>query len=83
MDDGAPIIWLTFFTLISGIVIAGSTFLYFLRKRRNRELASNALLGREGHRHKNVPDGALPELAAVLLFALGVMALLSLGYALR
>lgn len=83
MNDGAPIIWLTFFTLASGIVIVGGGFLYSLRRKRARRIASRVLLGENGHQGEGVPDGALPELAALFLFALAVMALLALGYGTR
>lgn len=82
MTDSAPLIWLTFFTLASGIVVVGGGFLYSLRRKRQREIASRVLLGETGH-GDGVPDGALPELAAIFLFALAMMALLSLGYSIR
>lgn len=83
MGDGAPIIWLTFFTLASGIVIVGGGFLYSLRRKRNRQIAGHVLLGEDGHQQQGVPDGALPELIGIFLFALAMMALLALGYATR
>ena len=40
---GEPISWLMFFTFGAALVAAGGAFFYFLRKRRNRDIAQNAV----------------------------------------
>ena len=81
MQSSGPLIWLTFFTFAAGIAAVGGAFLYFLRRKRNRAIASDALLGDGGH--SGSFDGALPELGSVFIFALVMMALLTLGYMAR
>ncbi len=80
MEAGHPVTWLMFFTLASGVVIAGGAFLYFLRRGQNRYSAEQALLGEGQHREGPAPDGALPELIGILAIALVAMGLLTLGY---
>ena len=83
MDGDHPIALLMFFTLIAGVVIGSGSFIYFLRRRYNRYLAEEALIGRDGHSGTTAPDGALPEIIGLLAIALVVMGLLFLGYATR
>lgn len=80
MNGENPITWLTFFTLASGIVVAGALMIAFLRSRHNRHVASRALVGTESGGHQPAPDGALPELLGLLAIAGVVMALLAFGY---
>lgn len=79
MDGDEPISWLMFFTFAATIFIIAGAFIYFLRRSLNRDIAENALAG-DGSRRGVVPDGALPELLAVTLFAFIVMGLLTLGF---
>ena len=83
MGNEQPVVWLTFFTLAAGVVIAGGGLLFFLRSRHNRMIAEHTLVGTEGHGSGPAPDGALPEILALLALAVGVMGLLLLGYASR
>jgi len=80
MTNQEPVVWLTFFTLVSVVVVAGGALLYFLRSRHNRFLAERTLLG-DGAPHSGpAPDGVLPELLGILALALIAMLLLFLGY---
>jgi hypothetical protein len=81
MTNQEPVVWLTFFTLAAGIVVAGAALLYFLRSRHNRFLAERTLVGDGGHHAGSAPDGVLPELIGILAIALVAMGLLLLGYA--
>lgn len=83
MSGEHPITWLVFFTLSAGIVVVGVAFLYFLRSRHNRFLASVALVGKGQSGAGPAPDGALPEIIGLLVIALVAMALLWLGYTSR
>ncbi|ABE41000.1 hypothetical protein [Rhodopseudomonas pseudopalustris] len=78
MDGDQPISWLMFFTLAAGAVIVGFVFLNFIRSRSNRAVAADTLEG-NGTGRGAAPDGALPELAGIAVFALVAMALLATG----
>ena len=76
MADDRPVSWLMFFTLAIAIVIAAGAFLHFLRRERNRNIASDALVKNKADGHV-APHGAFPEIggvAAVLVFAMGLLA---------
>ncbi|KAB0680308.1 hypothetical protein F6X38_09015 [Aureimonas leprariae] len=85
MTSSSPLIVLTFFTLLSGVIIVGASFAYSLRKRENQEIASRALLGRDDSEVESdrTADGVLPDLLAVMVVALLAMALLASAYFLR
>ncbi|MFC0241721.1 hypothetical protein [Rhodopseudomonas telluris] len=78
MNGDQPISWLMFFTLAAGIVIVGFAFLNFIRSRSNRAVAADTLEG-NGNGRGAAPDGALPELIGVTVFALFAMGLLATG----
>jgi hypothetical protein len=79
MTQDQPISWLMFFTLAAGVVIIGGAFLQFIRSRSNREIASDTLTG-DGRGRGAAADGALPELAALTVFAFIAMGLLTAGF---
>lgn len=83
MPESNPITWLTFFTLVAGLVVAAGGFLYFLSSRHNRYRAEQALLGTGTRTSGSTPDGALPELLGILVLAMAVMAMLTAGYTYR
>lgn len=83
MPESNPITWLTFFTLVAGLLVAAGGFLYFLSSRHNRYRAEQALLGTGTRTSGSTPDGALPELLGILILAVGAMALLTAGYTYR
>jgi hypothetical protein len=60
-------------------IIAGA-FIYFLRTRRNRDIAADALAGGDHPRVNKGADGALPDLLGVTVFAFIAMALLTIGF---
>lgn len=78
MNGDQPISWLMFFTFAAGIVIVGFAFLNFIRSRSNRAVAADTLEG-NGTGRGAAPDGALPELIGVTVFALLAMGLLATG----
>jgi hypothetical protein len=80
MQGDAPVSWLMFFTLAAGIFIIAGAFIRFLHSQRNRDIAAEALAGDNSPRVAATPNGALPDLAGVLVVALIVMGLLALGY---
>ncbi len=80
MQGDAPVSWLMFFTLAAGIFIIAGAFIRFLHSQRNRDIATEALAGDDAPRVAFTPNGALPDLAGVAVFALIVMGLLGLGY---
>ena len=80
MQGDSAITWLTFFTLVSGVFIIAGAFIYFLRSRRNREIAAYALEGDGRGGPANVPSGAAPELIGLAAIMLAVMGLLATGY---
>jgi hypothetical protein len=80
MQGDAPVSWLMFFTLAAGIFIIAGAFIRFLHSHRNRDIAAEALAGDNSPRVAFTPNGALPDLAGVAVFALIVMGLLTLGY---
>ena len=80
MQGDNPISWLMFFTLAATTFIITGSFIYFLRSRTNREIASEALEG-NGSRVGATPNGAGPELIGFAVIALAVMGLLATGYA--
>jgi hypothetical protein len=80
MQGDSAITWLTFFTLVSGVFIIAGSFIYFLRSRRNREIAADALQGDGRGGPANVPSGAAPELIGLAAVMLAVMGLLATGY---
>ena len=79
MNGDQPVSWLMFFTLAAGLVVITGAFIYFLRSQRNRDIASEALVGDES-RVGSVPNGAGAELIGIGVFALIVMGLLAAGY---
>lgn len=50
MDTGSLVSSLNLFTLIAVLLVLIGSFAYFLRRRRNREAASNALGLNDTHR---------------------------------
>jgi hypothetical protein len=78
MNGDQPISWLMFFTLASGVVIVGWVFLNFIKSRSNRAVAADTLEG-NGHGRGAAPDGALPELIGITVFAFIAMGLLAFG----
>jgi len=80
MTNQEPVVWLTFFTLAAGIVVAAGALLFFLRSRHNRFLAERTLMGDGAQHAGTAPDGVLPELIGLLAIALVAMGLLALGY---
>ncbi|MFT3938649.1 hypothetical protein [Rhodopseudomonas sp.] len=78
MNGDQPISWLMFFTLAAGVVIVGLAFINFIRSRSNRAIAADTLEGSTSARGA-APDGALPELAGVAVFAFIAMGLLAFG----
>lgn len=80
MQGDNPISWLMFFTLASTTFIIAGSFIYFLRSRTNREIASEALAGNNS-RVGSTPNGAGPELIGFAVITLAVMGLLATGYA--
>ena len=80
MQGDNPISWLMFFTLAATTFIIAGSFIYFLRSRTNREIASEALEG-NGSRVGATPNGAGPELIGFAVIGLAVMGLLAAGYA--
>ena len=79
MEGDAPISWLMFFTFAAAIFAIAGASAYFLRRRMNREIAADALTGSDAASGP-APDGALPELLAVTLFACIAMGLLTIGF---
>lgn len=79
MAGDQPISWLMFFTFAATIFIIAGAFIYFLRSRRNREIAEEALAGADRPRVNKGADGALPDLLGVALFAFIAMGLLAVG----
>lgn len=73
--------WLMFFTFGATIFIIAGACIQFLKRLTNRAVASDALVGHDGTYTAPAPDGALPELLAVALFAVIAMGLLAGGYA--
>ena len=81
MAGDNSISWLMLFTFGATIFIIAGACIYFLRSRYNRAVASDALTGHDGSSSRTAaPDGALPELLAIVLFAFIAMGLLSGGY---
>ncbi len=64
MQGDNPISWLMFFTLAATTFIIAGSFIYFLRSRTNREIASEALEG-NGSRVGATPNGAGAELIGI------------------
>ena len=80
MGGDAPISWLIFFTFAATIFIIAGAFVYFLRSRRNREIAEEALAGSDHPGVRKGADGALPDLLGIALFAFIAMGLLTVGF---
>lgn len=80
MQGDNAISWLMFFTLAATTFIIAGSFIYFLRSRTNRAIASEALEG-NASRVGAPPNGAGPELIGLAVIALAVMGLLATGYA--
>jgi hypothetical protein len=80
MAGDQPISWLMFFTFASTIFVIAGGFIYFLRSRRNREIAEEALAGADRPRVNNGADGALPDLLGITVFAFLAMGLLAVGF---
>src|SRR5207344_2836403 len=76
MQGDNPISWLMFFTLAATTFIIAGSFIYFLRSRTNRKIASEALEG-NGSRVGATPNGAGPELIGFAVISLAVMGLLA------
>ena len=79
MHGDNPVSWLMFFTLAAGVFIIAGAFIYFLRSRTNREIATEALAG-DGSRKGATPNGAGPELIGFAVIGIAVMGLLAIGY---
>ncbi|MGP9810496.1 hypothetical protein ACTZWT_03170 [Rhodopseudomonas sp. NSM] len=82
MNGDQPISWLMFFTLAAGLAIVAFAFLNFIKSRSNRAVAADTLEG-NGQGRGAAPDGALPELIGVTVFALVAMGLLATGVSSR
>lgn len=82
MNGDQPISWLMFFTLAAGVAIVGFAFLNFIKSRSNRAVAADTLEG-NGTGRGAAPDGALPELVGITVFALIAMGLLATGVSSR
>ena len=80
MQGDSPISWLMFFTLAATTFVIAGAFIYFLRSRTNRDIASEALAG-DNSRVGATPNGAGPELIGFAVIGLAVMGLLTAGYA--
>jgi hypothetical protein len=80
MAGDQPVSWLMFFTFAATIFIIAGACIYFLRSRRNREIAADALAGGDHPRVNKGTDGALPDLLGITLFAFIAMALLTIGF---
>ena len=80
MQGDNPISWLMFFTLAATTFVIAGSFIYFLRSRTNREIASEAL-GGNGSPVGATPNGAGPELVGFAAIGLAIMGLLTAGYA--
>ncbi len=80
MAGDQPVSWLMFFTFAATIFIIAGACIYFLRSRRNRVIAANALAGGDHPRVDKVTDGALPDLLGMTLFAFIAMALFTIGF---
>jgi len=80
MQGDNPISWLMFFTLAATTFVIAGSFIYFLRSRTNREIASEAL-GGDNSRVGATPNGAAPELIGFAVIALALMGMLATGYA--
>jgi hypothetical protein len=79
MNGDQTISWLMFFTLAAGVVIVALAFLNFIRSRSNREIAANTLEG-NGSGRGAAPDGAMPEMLGIAVFAFIAMGLLAAGF---
>jgi hypothetical protein len=80
MQGDAPVSWLMFFTFAAAIFIIAGVCIRFLHSHRNRDIAAHALAGDQSPKAGMLSNGALPDLAAIALFALIGMGLLTLGY---
>jgi hypothetical protein len=69
-----------FFTFAATIFVIAGAFIYFLRSRRNREIAADALAGGDHPRVNKGTDGAPPDLLGITMFAFIAMALLTVGF---
>ena len=78
MQGDNPVSWLMFFTLAATVFIIAGSFIYFLRRREHREIASGAL--QENGRTGPTPHGAGTELIGFGVLALAILGLLALGY---
>lgn len=85
MTNSGPLMVLTFFTLLSGVIIVGASFAYSLRKREHQEIASRALLGRDSDETESdaTSDGVLPDLLGLMVIGLLVVAILAFAVFLR
>lgn len=79
MQGDNPISWLMFFTLAATVFVVAGAFIFFLRSRTNREIATQTLEG-DGHSVGVSPSGAGAELIGFAVLALAVMVLLAVGY---
>ena len=65
MNGDRPISWLMFFTFAASIFNGAGAFTYFLRSRRNRNIASEGLAGADHPRGEKGWDGAVSDLLDV------------------
>ena len=80
MQGDAPVSWLMLFTFAATIFIIAGGFIRHLHSQHNRDIAANALVGDDRRQVAATPNGALADLAGLLVFALVVMGLLAFGY---
>ena len=80
MQGDAPVSWLMFFTFAAVIFIIAGLSIRHLHSRYNRDIAQNALVGDNSPRVGVTPNGALADLAGVVVFAAVIMGLLGWGY---
>ncbi len=79
MQGDNPVSWLMFFTLAATVFIIAGAFIFFLRSRTNRAIATDAIQG-NGSRIGATPNGAGAELIGFAVLAIAMMALLAIGY---
>jgi len=79
MAGDQPISWLMFLTFAATIFAIVGALIHFLRCRRNREIAVEALAGGDRLPVNKGANGALPNLLGVALLAFIAMGLLTFG----
>ncbi len=80
MQGDSAVSGLMFFTLIAAVFIIAGSFIYFLRSRHSREVATVTLQGDGSPHQGTTPHGAGAELIGFAVLAIAVMALLATGY---